>query len=228
MATVQVSSDSGARPADAGPVRVSFPSVRALARQAVPRLLEGVVVPLAVFYVGLSVFGLTGALAAVLAWVYGNVAGRLLLRRPISGTMILALVAITARSALALWSGSAVLYFLQPELGTICISMAFLISMRLRRPLVGKLILEYVHLPALVAKHERVRRCFAWLTGWWALVLLINASLSIWLLLSQPIEVYLLVRPVAVACISTLAFLGSVWAFLRVVRRLGRGSVQPT
>ncbi|GAA3470446.1 VC0807 family protein [Nonomuraea roseola] len=228
MATVQASIDSGARRVDAGPVRVSFPSARTLTRQVVPRLCEGVVVPLAVFYAGLTLFGLTGALAAVLAWVYGSVAGRLLLRRPISGTMILAMVAITVRSALALWSGSAVVYFLQPELGTICISLVFLASVRLRRPLVGKLILDYVRLPAVIAKHERVRRCFVRLTVLWALVLLVNATLSIWLLLSQSIEVYLLVRPVAVACISGLAFLGSILAFLRVLRRLGSEVVPPT
>lgn len=228
MARVEVSIESSTRPVDVSPVRVSLPGFRTLARQAVPRLLEDVVVPLAVFYVGLTVFGLTSALAAVLAWVYGSVAGRLLLRRPISGIMILAMVAITARSALALWSGSAVAYFLQPELGTICISMAFLASVRLRRPLVGKLILDYVHLPAVIVKHERVRRCFVRLTALWALVLLVNATLSIWLLLSQSIEVYLVVRPVAVACISALAFLGSIWAFLRVLRRLAGEAVQAT
>ncbi|MEU7900771.1 hypothetical protein AB0B45_49095 [Nonomuraea sp. NPDC049152] len=116
----------------------------------------------------MTLFGLNGALAAVLAWVYGSVAGRLLLRRPVSGTMILAVIAITARSALALWSGSAVIYFLQPELGTICMSLAFLASVRLRRPLVGKLILDYVRLPVVIVKHERVRRCFVRLTVLWA------------------------------------------------------------
>ncbi|MEU7900772.1 hypothetical protein AB0B45_49100 [Nonomuraea sp. NPDC049152] len=52
--------------------------------------------------------------------------------------------------------------------------------------------------------------------------------MSIWLLLNQSIEVYLLMRPLAVACISGLAFLGSICAFLRVLRHLDSEVVQPT
>ncbi|MFI6316336.1 hypothetical protein ACIBG8_02395 [Nonomuraea sp. NPDC050556] len=55
------------------------------------------IVPLAVFNAAPTFFGLNGALATVLAWVYGNAVRRLLWRK-----------AITARSALALRSGSAV------------------------------------------------------------------------------------------------------------------------
>jgi hypothetical protein len=207
------------RPVEAHPA-VSLPGLVALARQAAPRLIESVVVPLTVFYTALRFTGLTGALAAALAWVYGAVVWRLLRRHRVSATMILAVIAATARAAVALWSGSAVIYFLQPELGTICISMAFLASAVLRRPLVRKLVLDYIHLPEAVIKHARVRRFFIRLTVGWAMVLLLNATLSIWLLLSQPIGTYLLVRPTAVAVISCAAFAGSVGAFRHVLHRL--------
>ncbi|MFI9561119.1 VC0807 family protein [Nonomuraea endophytica] len=162
----------------------------------------------------------------MLTWVYGNAAARLLLRRAISATMILALLAITARSALAWWSGSAIVYFLQPELGTICISVAFVVSVWLRRPLVGKLISDYIHLPTRLIRHARMQRCFARLTLLWAVILLLNAGMSIWLLLSQTIEIYLLVRPLAVAGTCGLAFLGSVWIFLRLLRHIAHQSSQ--
>jgi intracellular septation protein A len=210
-------------PADPGPgpMVVALPGLMSLARQAVPRLLEAVIIPLALFYAALAAFGLNGALAAVLAWAYGNLALRRLCGRPLSASMMLATVAITVRVALAAWSGSALVYFLQPELGTICFSMVFLASVRLRRPLVGKLIGEYVRLPRAVMAHARIRRCFVQLTLLWALVLLANATLSIWLLLSVPLGTYLLVRPIAVAAISVLAFTCSVALFLRALRRLG-------
>ncbi|PRX59026.1 intracellular septation protein A [Nonomuraea fuscirosea] len=191
-----------------------------LARQAIPRLLEAVIIPLTLFYTALAAFGLNGALAAVLTWAYGSLAWRRLLGRPMSASMILATVAITVRVALAAWSGSAIVYFLQPELGTICFSMMFLASIWLRRPLVGKLIGEYVRLPQAVMAHERIRRCFVHLTVLWALVLLANATVSIWLLLSATLGTYLLVRPIAVATISVLAFTCSVTLFLRVLRHL--------
>ncbi|MEU8149607.1 VC0807 family protein [Nonomuraea sp. NPDC048901] len=205
----------------AGPALVVFPGLTSLARQAAPRLLEAVIVPLTLFYTALAVFGLYGALAAVLAWAYGSVAWRLLRGRTVSASMILATIAITVRVALAAWSGNAIIYFLQPELGTLCFSMVFLVSVRLRRPLVGKLIGEYVRLPRAVITHERVRRCFVQLTLLWALVLLLNSTLSIWLLLHATLGTYLLVRPIAVAVISVLAFTCSVTLFLRVLRRLG-------
>jgi hypothetical protein len=198
----------------------ALPRMTALIKQAVPRLLEGVVAPLAVFYAALALLGLTGALVAVVTWVYGGIAWRLIRRRPVPGTMLLAAIAITARAALGWWTGSAVVYFIQPELGTICIAMAFLASVRLRRPLVERLTLDYIHLPAFVLRHERVRRFFARITLLWAFVLLCNSAMSIWLLLHQSIGTYLLVRTGAVAVVSTLAVTFSIVAFRRVLRRL--------
>ncbi|WP_283134251.1 VC0807 family protein [Rhizohabitans arisaemae] len=199
---------------------VTLPRVTALVKQAIPRVLEGVIAPLVVFYVALAVLGLTGALVAAVCWVYGGVAWRLILRRPVPGTMVLAAIAITARAALGFWTGSEVVYFLQPELGTICISMAFLASVRLRRPLVQKLTLDYIHLPSAVLRHHRVRRFFARITLLWAFVLLANSAMSIWLLLSQSIGAYLVIRTCAVAVVSGAALAISVYAFRRCLRRL--------
>ncbi|MFC4536586.1 VC0807 family protein [Sphaerisporangium dianthi] len=198
----------------------TLPRINALLRQAVPRLLEGVVAPLAVFYTALAILGLDGALVAAVCWVYAGVLWRVVRRRPVPGTMMLAAIAITARAALGWWTGSAVVYFLQPELGTICISMAFLASVRLNRPLVQRLTLDYIHLPSAVLRHERVRRFFARITLLWAFVLLANSAVSIWLLLHQSIGTYLLVRTSVVAAISGAAVGVSIYAFRRVLRRL--------
>ncbi|MEV4093632.1 VC0807 family protein [Streptosporangium saharense] len=203
---------------------VVLPRLTALVRQAVPKLLEGVVAPLAVFYAALALLGLNGALIAAVSWVYAGVGWRLVRRIRVPGTMVLAAIAITVRALLGLWSGSAVVYFLQPELGTICISMAFLASVRLNRPLAQKLTLDYIHLPSAVLRHERVRRFFARITLLWAFVLLANSSVSIWLLLHQSIGTYLLVRTSVVALISGLAAAVSVYAFRRVLRRLSAPS----
>ncbi|MGW4643756.1 VC0807 family protein [Sphaerisporangium sp. NPDC004334] len=205
----------------------TLPRITALFRQAVPRLLEGVVAPLAVFYTALAVLGLDGALVAAVSWVYAGVLWRVVRRRPVPGTMLLAAIAITARAALGWWTGSAVVYFLQPELGTICISMAFLASVRLNRPLVQKLTLDYIHLPSAVLRHERVRRFFARITLLWAFVLLANSAVSIWLLLHQSIGTYLLVRTSVVAAISGVAVGVSIYAFRRVLHRLHADAPAP-
>ncbi|MFC4057617.1 VC0807 family protein [Planomonospora corallina] len=199
---------------------VTLPRLTALARQAVPRLLEGVVAPLAVFYTAFALLGELGGMLAVMTWVYVGVGWRLVRRTPVPATMYLAALAITLRTVISLWLDEPMYFFLQPELGTICISMVFLASVRLRRPMVEKLTLDYVHLPAVVLGHERVRRFFARITLLWAFVLLANSTVSIWLLLHNSIGGYLLIRTAAVAVITGVAAVFSVGAFLRVIRRL--------
>ncbi|GAA0999150.1 hypothetical protein GCM10009555_099780 [Acrocarpospora macrocephala] len=198
----------------------ALPRATAMIKQAVPRILEGVIAPLAVFYSALYLLGFAGALIAAATWVYGSVGWRLIRRLPIPGTMIVASIAITFRTLLGLWTNDHVVYFIQPEIGTICISMIFIASVRLRRPLVQKLTLDYIHLPLFVLRHERMRRFFARITLLWAFVLLANSTVSIWLLVHQSIAEYPLTRALVVALITGLAFVGSVWAFRRVLSRL--------
>lgn len=203
---------------------VTLPRLTALARQAAPRLLEAVVAPLAVFYTAMTVLGLEMALAATVGWVYFGIAWRLVKRVRVPATMYLAAAAITLRALVSLWTGTWVWYFIQPELGTICISMAFLASVRLNKPLVQKLTLDYIHLPSSVLKHERVRKFFARITLLWAFVLLTNSTLSIALALYENLRGslggYLLFRTSAVALISGLAITFSIIAFKRVLHRL--------
>jgi hypothetical protein len=203
---------------------VTLPRLTALARQAAPRLLEAVVAPMAVFYLAMVVLGLKWALILTCAWVYGGVAWRLIRRIPVPATMLLAAAAITLRTIVGLWTGTWMWYFIQPELGTICISMAFLASVRLNRPLVQKLTLDYIHLPNAVLKHERVRRFFARITLLWAFVLLANSTLSIALAvyesLAGSLGGYMLLRTSAVAVISGLAITISIFGFKRLLRRL--------
>lgn len=203
---------------------VTLPRLTALARQAAPRLLEAVVAPMVVFYGAMTVLGLQWALVLTCAWVYGGVAWRLIRRVPVPATMYLAAAAITLRTVIGLWTGTWMWYFIQPELGTICISMAFLASVRLNKPLVEKLTLDYIHLPNAVLRHERVRRFFARITLLWAFVLLANSTVSIALVvyesLAGTLGGYILLRTSAVALMSGLAITISVLGFKRLLHRL--------
>ncbi|WP_020545405.1 VC0807 family protein [Nonomuraea coxensis] len=203
---------------------MTLPRLGALAREAAPKLLEAVVAPLAVFYLAMVVLGFKWALIATVAWVYFGVAWRLVRRVKVPATMFLAAFAITVRALVSFWTGTWMWFFIQPELGTICISMAFLASVRLNRPLVQKLTLDYIHLPSAVLKHERIRRFFARITLLWAFVLLMNSTLSIALAvyesLGGSLGAFMILRTSAVAVISGLAIAFSIWAFKRVLRRL--------
>lgn len=203
---------------------VTLPRLTALARQAAPKLLEAVVAPLAVFYLAMVILGFQWALALTVAWVYLGVAWRLIRGIKVPATMYLAAFAITVRAVVAFWTGTWMWFFIQPEMGTICIGIAFLASVRLNRPIVQKLTLDYIHLPSAVLGHERVRRFFARITLLWAFVLLANSSLSIFLAVYQYLEgslgAYMLLRTSAVAVISGAAITFSVVAFKRLLHRL--------
>ncbi|WP_327086778.1 hypothetical protein OIE66_31230 [Nonomuraea sp. NBC_01738] len=200
---------------------VTLPRLTTLARTAAPKLLEAVVAPLVIVYASMALVGLKGALFAALGWVYLGVAWRLARRVKVPATMLLAALAITLRTAIAFWTGSWRLYFIQPELGTIIMGFVFLVSVRLNKPLVQKLTLDYVHLPSALLKHERMRRFFARITLLWAFVLLANSTVSIWLAVHEAFPgTFMILRTSAVAAMSGLAIFFSIYAFKRVLRRL--------
>ena len=138
---------AGPRSPAAGGTSLELPRIRALLLHALPRFVEGVVAPVVVFYAALAMLGLNGALVAAVAWVYGGIVFRYLRGHPVSGMLLLAAVGVTVRAGLAAATHSAVVYFLQPTLGTLMVSMAFLASVPLGRPLAMKLARDMAPIP---------------------------------------------------------------------------------
>ncbi|MGH3380518.1 MAG: VC0807 family protein [Actinoallomurus sp.] len=198
--------------------RFEIPRLTHLARHALPRVIEGMIAPVVVFYAGLALLGLDGALVTAVAWVYGGIAVRLVRRRPVPGTLVLAALGVTARAAMAAVTGSAVVYFLQPTLGTMLVAMAFLGSVPLRRPLAAKVATDLVPLPAGFLKNQHVHRFFLRVSLLWSLVFTLNTGLSVWLLFRHSITAYLWIRTPAVALLGAAAVVISVWGFKRCVR----------
>jgi Protein of unknown function (DUF3159) len=202
------------------PHRFEIPRLTHLALHALPRVVEGMIAPVVVFYAGLVLLGLNGALVTAVAWVYGGILVRLVRRRPVPGTLLLAALGVTARAALAAVTGSAVVYFLQPTLGTLLVAMAFLASVPLRRPLAAKVATDLVPLPDGFLKNQRVHRFFLRVSLLWSLVFALNTALSVWLLFRHSIAVYLWIRTPAVGLLGATAVVISVWGFKRCVRGL--------
>jgi Protein of unknown function (DUF3159) len=200
------------------PHRFEIPCLSRLALHALPRVIEGMIAPVVVFYAGLVLLGLDGALATAVAWVYGGILIRLARRRPVPGTLLLAALGVTARAAMAAVTGSAVVYFLQPMLGTMLVAMAFLASVPLRRPLAAKVAGDLVPLPEGFLAHRRVHRFFLGVSLLWSLVFTLNTALSAWLLFRHSVVAYLWIRTPAVALLGAAAVVISVWGFKRCVR----------
>ncbi|MEV0145348.1 MULTISPECIES: VC0807 family protein [unclassified Nonomuraea] len=197
-----------------------LPKLTALLRHAVPRVFEGMILPVAVFYVGLVVSGFAGGVVVAVTWVYGGVLYRLVRGRSVPGGVLLAAGMVTVRAVLALLADSPVLFFLQPTLGVFCASAGFLGTARVRKPLARRVAEDLVPLPAQVLEEPVMRRFFTRQSLVWGCAQLGNASLSLWLLLSQTIETYLLVRTSAVAVLLSGAALLTLLDFRRCLRAL--------
>jgi hypothetical protein len=199
---------------------LELPRLTALLRHAAPGLAEGVIAPVIAFYLGLFVLGYRGAVIAAIAWVYGGIICRLVRRKKVPGTLMLAAVGITVRAAMALLTGSMVVYFLQPTLSTLVMAVTFLCSVLLRRPLALKLATDLLPMPAAFIRHTRVRRFFQQISLLWSMVLLANTAVSLWLLLSQSIADFLWLRTTIGMSLGAAAVGISVLGFRRCLRHV--------
>jgi Protein of unknown function (DUF3159) len=184
-------------------VHFHIPDLRTILRHAVPRFVEGTLIPLALLLITLRMLGTNGAMVAGLVWVYSAIGLRLALRRPVPGILLLGAATLTARTVVAMLSGSIVVYFLQPSLGTALVAAAFLVSVPLNRPLAAKLASDFCPLPDDVRTNTHVRRFFRQISLLWAFTQGANAAITIWLLLSQSVGTFMVAR-VAVSWTLTI------------------------
>src|SRR5947207_12671266 len=124
-------------------VEVEIPNFRVLGRHVVPRVIEGTVIPLALFVVGLHVLGIWAAMIAGLVWMYAAIFLRIALHRRVPGVLVIGAITLTARTVIALAAHSVIVYFLQPSLGTILVGAAFLLSVPLDRHLAARLAADF-------------------------------------------------------------------------------------
>ena len=202
-------------------VPFEVPRLRALARHSLPHLIEATFAPLALFYLCLWAIGVWGALGVALAWSYGALLRRLVTRQRVPGILVLGVLALTVRTAIAMASGSVFVYFLQPTIGTVAVALLFLASVRAGRPLAERLAADFCPLPTAFSSQPRVRRLFSNISLLWAFINLANAAVTIWLLVSQPLPVFLLARTLVSLTFTGAAIAVSTLYFKRSMRRHG-------
>lgn len=177
--------------------------------------------PLAIFYGTLWLVGVWGALIAAMAWSYAAVVVRLMLGKRVPGLLLLGVAGLTVRTATAFVTGSVFVYFLQPTLGTVVIGLAFLLSVPAGRPLAERLAADFVPLPAALAKHPVAKRLFLRITLLWAFVLLGNAAVTMWLLLTEPVHIFVMAKTLSTGVLTAGAVIGSSLWFRASMHRHG-------
>lgn len=199
----------------------------AVIRRVSQSLLIAVVVPAVLFYGFVVVSGVWTAIVAALVWSYGAIAWRALTGRRTSGLLILAAVLLTGRTALSVVADSAWLYFLQPVISDGVVATLFLLSLASARPMVARLAGDFYPMDHELAARPRVRRLFRNLTILWAALGLAKASVTLWLLQSQSLETFVLVKSVSMTSINVLAAGATIALAALVARKEGLMGAHP-
>lgn len=197
------------------------PKLGAVIRRVGLSLLIACAIPAALFYTCLRVNGLWTAIFVALGWSYGNIAWRALTGRRASGLLILSAVVMTGRTLVALLTDSAFIYFLQPIITDGVLATMFVLSLASARPMVARLAGDFYPMDQELAVRPRIQRLFWRLTLMWAALCLGKALMTLWLLQSQSLETFVLIKSVSILSINATAIGVTICAAVLVARKEG-------
>lgn len=137
---------------------------------------------------------MTGALIAALGWSLAVIVVKVRAGEPVPGLVILSTIGLAAKTVLALVTGSLVVYFLQPTVATALVGFAFLVSVPLKRPLAERLARDFCPFEPDTAAHPMLHLFFLRLSLLWAVTSLLNAGLTLHLLLTQEVTTFVVIK----------------------------------
>ncbi|BCB91750.1 DUF3159 domain-containing protein [Phytohabitans suffuscus] len=188
-------------------------------RRAGRLFVETVLVPTALLYVLLHTAGLAAGLSAVLGWCALTVAFRWATGRHLPGTLLLCVGMLCGRAGLALVMSSALVYVLQPVVGSLFMALLFLGSAAAGRPITMRLARDFVALPAHMLHRPGVRRMFTQVALVWGGSRLVDAALTL-TLLRFGLDAGLLSRGVFSGLLTGVTILACTGWGWRCLRRL--------
>lgn len=195
------------------------PSLRAVLARLAVSLCVAVVVPGAVFYAAMVAWGVMAAVVLALAWTYAAIVWRWATRRPMSGLLALTVSVMTAKTVFTLLSGNTYIYFLQPVVTNALVAALFLASLATARPVVARLAADFYPMAPHIAARPRIRRLFWHLTLMWGFVTLAKGVVTLWLLQSQSLVDFVLIKNIAMISLTVGGVAVTVWAATLVARK---------
>ncbi len=137
------------------------------------------------------------------------------------GLLILALLGVTVRSILYMWSSNEFVYFVQPIMRTTLTGLLFAGSVVFGRPLIARFAGDFCPLSAEVRARPGVLRLFARLSIVWAMVNGLAAASSLVLLLTVPVPVFVLTTAIAAWIVTCTGVVVTVVDSVTTARREG-------
>jgi uncharacterized membrane protein len=129
---------------------------------------------------------------------------------------------MSVRAVVALWTGSAFVFFLQPVAGTVATATSFALTALAGRPLLERLAHDFVPVPPELNDKLRASRFFDYTSLVWALMYGINAAGTVWLLMYSSLGSFLVMKTI-LSPVLTGAAIGVTYLVLR--RTLHRENV---
>lgn len=173
---------------------IDLPHWRDMARHAVVPLCESTLIPLGLFALLLHTAGFDAGLWAALSWSGLAVAARLLRRRGLPAILVISTLILVVRTGVGLWTGSALLYFLQPSAQNFLFAIALLVTLvGGGRPLLARLADDFVRMPEALTTRPKVQQFFRRVSLLWAAVFVINGVMTVTTLAVATVNDYLVV-----------------------------------
>ena len=198
------------------PTPLELPPLRTLARHALPRVIEGAVIPTLLFVTLLRLGGPMWAIAGGLTWSALVIGSRVVRGHRVPTIVLIGLGALALRTTLALAAGSSFVYFLQPALGTATVGCVLLATALAGRPFILRLARDFCPIPADAMEHGHLRRFFLGISVVWGVTQLLNAGLTLWLLLSQSLGTFVVLRTTVAYTLTGTAIAITVLWFQRI------------
>jgi hypothetical protein len=203
---------------DAGSV-IDMPGWRPILRHAAGRMFLVTLLPMAVFYATLSLFGLRTAAVVTASLYYAALLSRVMRKKPVLAAALLAAGLLSLRTVVVFCTGSAFLYFIQPVIGTVAVATLFAATAIAGRPVLDRLAHDFCTFPAELSLQLRQARFFTHLSVVWATTYTVNAVGTVWLLTNASLDGFILVKSVLGPVITIAAAAASYLVFASTVRR---------
>lgn len=204
------------------------PPLRAVLRRVWLSLLVACVVPACLFYTCFRIADVWTAMFTALAWSYGAILWRAITGRRTSGLLLLTAAIMTGRTAVAVLTDSSYLYFLQPIITDGLVAAVFLVSLSTAQPTVARLASDFYPIDHALSIRPRMRHLFRGLTLMWGVLGLAKATAMLWLLHTQSLENYVLIKSITAPTVNALAVAATIASAVIVASREGLlGSESP-
>jgi hypothetical protein len=203
------------------------PRLGPIVRHLTLSLLMANVIPSVLFYVCLVTGDVWAAFGSALVWCYGALAWRVTTRRPHSALLWLTAAGLTAKTVVSVLSGSTLLYFLQPAINDLLIGTIFLVSLASARPVVARLAADFFPMNKDIAARPRIQKLFWRLTLLWALLCLLRAGVTLWLLHAESVTAFVATKGLLTITVLLVGVTTTVVVAHRVARTEGLMHVAP-